>query len=224
MPVFLLNEDIFFPPVYLARNDGLLAVGGDLSKKRLIQAYKLGIFPWFSEGDPLLWWSPDPRLVMFLDEFKPSRSLRQVIKRCIFTVTFDKDFCGVINNCAAERLGKPDGTWLTEEMIRAYIGLHKSGYAHSVECWQEGELSGGLYGVAIGKMFFGESMFTKVSNASKTAFAFLVEKLIELEFHLIDCQVRTEHLVSMGAREITGEEFQAILKAAVKPPLKSIWQ
>ncbi|MBF0467078.1 MAG: leucyl/phenylalanyl-tRNA--protein transferase [Nitrospirae bacterium] len=224
MPVFLLNEDIAFPPVELARNDGLLAVGGDLSAKRLLYAYKLGIFPWFSEGDPLLWWSPDPRLVMFLDEFRLSRSLRQVINRGVFPVTFDKDFSGVINNCAAQRTGKPYGTWLTEEMIQAYIGLHKTGYAHSVECWHDGELAGGLYGLALGKMFFGESMFTKVSNASKTAFAFLVEKLIKLEFHLIDCQVRTEHLVSMGAREIAGEEFQAILKKAVKRPLKTIWQ
>ncbi|MEO5356702.1 MAG: leucyl/phenylalanyl-tRNA--protein transferase [Nitrospirae bacterium YQR-1] len=225
MPVHILSNKISFPPVEDARKDGLLAVGGDLSTKRIIYAYKRAIFPWFSVGDPILWWSPDPRLVMFPDEFKPSRSLRQVINRGVFTVTFDTDFSAVINACAQARINKPDGTWLTEEMIEAYIALFDSGYAHSVECRQEGELAGGLYGLSIGKMFFGESMFTKKTNASKVAFAFLVEKLIELGFHLIDCQVRTEHLISMGAREISRKEFLAILKKAVEvPPVKIKWQ
>lgn len=222
MPVFQLSDKLIFPPPELSEDDGLLAVGGDLSEQRLLLAYSMGIFPWYSEGYPILWWSPDPRLVLRPDELKVSRSLRQVIKKGIYTVKMDTAFEEVIRNCAGLRRNGDDGTWLTVEMIEAYIRLHKAGYAHSIESWHEGELAGGLYGIALGGAFFGESMFTKKSNASKVAFVILVQQLTGWGFRIIDCQVTTPHLLSLGAREIPRAEFMTILKQALEMPTKTI--
>lgn len=215
MPVFRLTEELLFPPPELAEDDGLLAVGGDLSVDRLVLAYSMGIFPWYSEGYPILWWSPDPRLVLLPQELKVSRSLRQTMKKGIYTITINRAFGRVIENCAAIRRGRDDGTWITDDMKEAYIGLNKAGYAHSVEAWYEGELAGGLYGVILGRAFFGESMFAKRSDASKAAFVKLVEKLSEQGCELIDCQVTTHHLMSFGAREIPRQEFLKMLKKAI---------
>ncbi len=220
MPVFRLPDEVVFPPPELAEDSGLLAVGGDLSESRLLLAYSAGIFPWYSAGEPVLWWSPDPRLVLFPDELKVSRSLRQTMKKGIFTVTMDTAFESVIRNCAGIHGKNDGGTWITAEMIDAYIRLHHSGYAHSVESWSDGELAGGLYGVSLGSAFFGESMFTKKSNASKVAFVRLVEQLSEWNFSVIDCQITTPHLLSLGAREIPRSEFLKILKTALKTPAK----
>ena len=207
MPVFRLSEELLFPPCELAEQDGLLAVGGDLSPERLILAYRMGIFPWFSKGAPILWWSPDPRLVLFPEELKIARSLQRVIRKGTFYVTWDKAFRQVIQRCADVRTKKGEDTWLLPKMIQAYHQLHKMGYAHSVESWHEGRLVGGLYGVVLGKVFFGESMFTEKTDASKVAFVQMVRDLQDLQFELIDCQVTTSHLQSLGAREIPREEF-----------------
>lgn len=215
MPVTLLSDEISFPPPELAEEDGLLAVGGDLSQERLFKAYATGIFPWYSDNSPILWWSPDPRLVLFPSELIVSRSLRQVIKKGIFTVTMNRAFEQVIQCCADSSRKGQTGTWITEEMMHAYKGLHRSGYAHSVEAWHEGRLVGGLYGIMMGRIFFGESMFALQSNASKTALAAFVELMIPQGLMLIDCQIRTEHLVSMGAREIPRTIFLKLLKKAL---------
>ena len=216
MPVFELSDRIAFPPVHLAGPEGLLAVGGDLSTKRLLRAYREGIFPWFSDDDPILWWSPDPRLVLFPDEFKVSKSLNKVLRKGGFKVTTDRAFDRVIDACA--RLQQPGqaGTWIGNDMIRAYNRLHDLGYAHSVETWHDGELSGGLYGVSLGNCFFGESMFTLVDNASKIALYTLVSDFKCLAHGLIDCQVKTTHLISLGAREIHRKEFMDLLDRAMK--------
>ena len=216
MPVFRLTEDLLFPPPALAKEDGLLAVGGDLSKDRILLAYSMGIFPWYSDDSPILWWSPDPRLVLTPEGLKVSRSLSQVIKKGVFSVTMDTAFDRVIRNCAEISRKGQHGTWITEEMIGAYIRLHCAGYAHSVESWDSGELVGGLYGIALGKAFFGESMFAIKSNASKVAFVTLVEYLKKLNFSLIDCQVTTEHLKSLGAKEVERKKFLQMLKEALK--------
>ena len=224
MPVFLLSDRIAFPPPHLARGDGLLAAGGDLSQKRLLLAYSMGIFPWYSESEPILWWSPDPRLVLYPNEIKVSKSLKKILKNKIFSVTIDQAFNQVINCCAKVRLQNNEGTWIDEDMIKAYCGLHESGFAHSVEAWYEGELAGGLYGVSLGKFFSGESMFTRVNNASKVAFVFLVEYLKKLSFDIIDCQVSTEHLINFGAREIPRNDFLKQLENALRfPTKKSRW-
>lgn len=207
---------LVFPPPRLADEDGLLAVGGDLSSERLLKAYSNGIFPWYIKSSPILWWSPDPRLVLFPEELKTPRSLKQVIKKGIFKITTDTAFEEVINNCARIKRNGSQGTWLTEEMIRAYIILHDLGYAHSVESWHDNELVGGLYGIAIGGVFFGESMFTKMSNASKAAFVEIVENLKMWGFVIIDCQVVTRHLINMGAKTIPRSQFLGILKWALK--------
>jgi leucyl/phenylalanyl-tRNA--protein transferase len=208
----LEDDEAPFPPVELALRepDGLLAFGGSLSVKRLLNAYRHGIFPWFSEGQPIMWWSPDPRAVLFPDELKVSRSLRKTLKKQLYTVTLDTAFTDVIAACAEPR--KDDaGTWITDDIENAYYALHREGYAHSVEAWQDGELVGGLYGVAIGKVFLGESMFARRSDASKVAFAYLVHQLIRWGYELIDCQMHTEHLASLGAVDIPRSVFCALL-------------
>lgn len=216
MPVFRLTEEIIFPPPELAEEDGLLAVGGDLSVERLLLAYSMGIFPWYSDDSPILWWSPDPRLVLTPEDLKVSRSLRQTIKKEIYRTTFDNAFEKVIRGCAESRRKYEDGTWITEDMVRAYCGLHEEGFAHSVESWIGDELAGGLYGVALGRVFYGESMFARRSDASKVAFVKLVEKLSHLKFLLIDCQVTTRHLISLGAKEVPRSEFLGIVRKALK--------
>jgi leucyl/phenylalanyl-tRNA--protein transferase len=213
--IFKLGDDLIFPPVDLAEDDGLLAVGGDLSVERLLLAYSQGIFPWYSQGDPILWWSPRPRMVLFPDEFHCSKRLARTLRQNKFNVTFDRDFAGVIQACAAPR-GDHAGTWIIDEMITAYIELHRQGFAHSIECRQDGNLVGGLYGVALGGIFFGESMFSRVSDSSKVAFAYLVTKMQEWQFDLVDCQMKTEHLGRLGAVEIPGDDFMMIVESSVQ--------
>ena len=215
MPIFRLPEEVAFPPVELAEPDGLLAVGGDLGRERVLAAYRLGIFPWYSEGSPILWWSPDPRLVLLPEELKVSRSLARLLRRETFQITFDTAFHDVISSCAEVHHNDDGGTWITDEMIEAYTDLHRRGHAHSVESWLNDELVGGLYGLAIGGAFFGESMFNRRANASKVAFVHLVRKLAAESCSLIDCQITTEHLVSFGAREVPREEFLSLLGEAV---------
>jgi leucyl/phenylalanyl-tRNA--protein transferase len=224
MPVYLLSDDLKFPSPYLASGEGLLAVGGDLSQERLLLAYSLGIFPWYSEGEPIMWWSPDPRLVLYPSEIKISKSLQKTIKKGIFHVTLDHAFEKVIYACAQSRTKNDEGTWIVDDMIGAYCKLHESGFAHSVEAWHKGELAGGLYGVSLGECFFGESMFTHISNASKVAFVSLVEHLQALQFEMIDCQITTPHLISFGAREIPRARFLQELKQAMAlPTIKGKW-
>lgn len=220
MPIFRLTDEIAFPSPDLAEEDGLLAVGGDLSEKRLLLAYSMGIFPWYSEGWPILWWSPDPRLVLMPDDLIVSRSLRQTIKKKVFSVTMDEAFEDVIRSCAVVPRRKEEGTWITEEMLEAYIGLHKAGLAHSVESWCNGELAGGLYGISLGSAFFGESMFSRASNASKIALVALVGKLRDWRFSLVDCQVTTRHLLSLGAREVSRRSFLKMLRGALQMPTR----
>ena len=212
MTVYRLTKELVFPPPELADDDGLLAIGGDLSIKRLILAYSMGIFPWYSDKDPILWWSPDPRLVLIPSELKVSRTLRQTIKKGIYRVTTNTAFEDVIRNCATIRRKGQGGTWITDDMIKAYVRLHKAGYAHSVESWDGDELAGGFYGVMMGKAFFGESMFAKKTDASKVAFATYAAKLAENGFKLIDCQVSTEHMKRFGAKEIPRAEFMKLLQ------------
>ncbi len=200
------NEEFPDPENALHEPEGLLAIGGCLSPQRLINAYRKGIFPWFNPGDPILWWCPNPRLVLFPADIRISRSLRKTMHKQEYAITFDLAFSEVIRACAAPRKECAD-TWITEQMIRAYLQLHSLGYAHSVEAWQAGQLAGGLYGVAIGRAFFGESMFYRRSNASKAAFAVLTEKLIRWNYAIVDCQVQTEHLISFGARKIPRRRF-----------------
>lgn len=218
MPIFRLSEKNSFPPPQFAEPEGLLAVGGDLSEKRLLLAYRMGIFPWFSADDPILWWSPDPRLVLYPDALKISDRLGRTIRQGIFKITSDNVFDRVIKACAQTRLKEHQDTWILDEMIEAYCHLHESGYAHSIEVWHEGKLAGGLYGVSLGGCFFGESMFTVVSNASKVALAALCHFLKQLSFDLIDCQVTTAHLKRMGAREIPRSLFLKQLESTMKRP------
>jgi len=205
-----------FPDPSLAETDpdGLLAVGGDLSTERIVQAYRQGIFPWYGESQPVLWWSPDPRMVLFPHELHISRSLAREMRKKRFQITFDRAFDQVIQACARPR-GKDDGTWLVPDMVAAYQRLHRQGIAHSVEAWREGELVGGLYGNALGGVFFGESMFARLPNASKVAFVCLIRSLADAGFRLIDCQVYTPHLQSLGARLVPRDEFLSLLDDAV---------
>jgi leucyl/phenylalanyl-tRNA---protein transferase len=220
MSVFLLTDQIIFPDVSLSEESGLLAIGGDLGICRLLSAYSLGIFPWYSEGDPIMWFSPDPRLVLFPGKFRISHSLRQKLQRKVFDVKFDHDFEKVIDQCSRiERRGQ-DGTWITGEMKEAYIELHKAGYAHSVETYYEGELAGGLYGVSLGGAFFGESMFHTATDASKVALYHLVEKSKEFRFIMIDSQVETDHMMSLGAELIPREHYMELLDQALKYPTR----
>ena len=211
------------PPPETARLEpnGLIAAGRDLSARRLLEAYGQGIFPWYSQGQPVLWWSPDPRMVVFVDEFQPTRSLRKTLRRVhetgSWTVSLDQAFVQVMQACAAPRPGQ-DGTWITRDIIKAYHALHQAGHAHSVEVWAQRELVGGLYGVSIGRMFFGESMFTRVSDASKCAYAALVVMLRGLGFSMLDCQQSTGHLASLGAREISRDDFLARLRSLCRLP------
>ena len=208
-----------FPPVTHALRDpnGLLAAGGDLSAPRLIEAYRHGIFPWFNPGEPILWWSPDPRMVLFPAELKVSRSLRKTLKKPDHEVRVDTAFAAVMRACAAPR-ERQGGTWISEAMVGAYGRLHEMGLAHSVETWRGGELIGGLYGVALGRMFYGESMFSRATDASKIAFVHLVRHLERLGFGMIDCQMKTAHLASLGAREIPREEFVRRLAQLIELP------
>ena len=207
-----LNADTPFPPVETALRspNGLLAAGGDLSPSRLLEAYRHGSFPWFNPGEPILWWSPDPRMVLIPGEFKTSHSLAKVLRNSAFEVRIDSAFEQVMRGCAAPRTGQQNslpGTWISADMIAAYVALHNLGYAHSVEVWMADELVGGLYGVSIGRMFYGESMFSRVSNASKIALAYLAGQLERRRFDMIDCQMHTPHLASLGARKIPRREF-----------------
>jgi leucyl/phenylalanyl-tRNA--protein transferase len=218
MSLFILGADISFPHPSLSDKDGLLAVGGDLSAERLLNAYANGIFPWFGDDSPILWWSPDPRMILFPREFKRSKSLKQTLKKEIFEVRFDHDFPGVIRNCSEINRKGEGGTWITREMISAYIDLHESGYAHSVEAYKDGQLAGGLYGVSIGRAFFGESMFFRERDASKVALSALVDRMLFWEFQFIDAQQCTEHLRSLGASPLPRSVFLDMLMEAVKSP------
>lgn len=209
---YCLSKTLYFPPVSEADSDGILAFGGDLSPERLRLAYNSGIFPWFNEGEPIIWWAPNPRMVLFLDELIVSKSMRNVLNRNIFTVTFNQNFREVISNCRQVKRNGQTGTWITNEMIEAYCKLNELGMAKSVEVWQNNQLVGGLYGIDLGHVFCGESMFSLVSNASKVAFIALVSQLKKDNYRLLDCQVYNEHLESLGCREIDREVFMEILK------------
>lgn len=211
--MYFIFDNLYFPPVSEADDEGILAVGGDLSPERLKLAYSSGIFPWFNEGESILWWAPDPRMVLFPDELIISKSMRNILNRNIFTVTFNTSFKDVILNCQKILREGQDGTWISDEMIQAYYELHKQGIAKSVEVWQDEVLVGGLYGIDLGHVFCGESMFSKVSNASKTGFIYLVNHLKKENYKLLDCQVYNPHLESLGCREIDREEFMSILKS-----------
>ncbi len=211
MPLTILTDELWFPPVEQATTDGLLALGGNLSTDRLLLAYRSGIFPWFNEEEPPLWWSPDPRFVLFPEELNISKSMQQLLKRNEFKVTTNKAFTEVIRLCAETRMLK-EGTWITNEIIDAYSKLNTLGFAVSVEAWKNNELAGGLYGIRMGNLFFGESMFSKVSNASKYAFISYVQQLQKEGVVLVDCQVYTEHLESLGARMIGRDEFLGMVK------------
>lgn len=220
--MFLLSphaKDFRFPPVELASRDGLLAVGGDLSVERLLEAYRNGIFPWYNEGQPILWWSPDPRAVLLPDRVKISRSLRKTLRCGKFRVTFDAAFADVMRACAAPRRKQPNGgTWITPDMLNAYVELHRRGYAHSVETWEANQLVGGLYGVALGGAFFGESMFSGVTDASKIALVYTARQLAAWGYTLIDCQLPTEHLMSLGAMSESRRDYLARLQTALDRP------
>lgn len=226
MPITWLESgtDSSFPPLSLAEEDGLLAAGGDLSASRLLQAYQQGIFPWFNENDPILWWSPDPRMVLFTDNIKISKSLKKTIRASSISLTLDHAFEDVMQACSLPRKDEA-GTWIHQNMIDAYVELHQQGYAHSVECWQDGELVGGLYGVAIGKMFFGESMFSHVRDSSKLALVALCQQLSIWGFSLIDCQVYSNHLASLGAEQVDRDEFiQLVTSLCQQPQTDIVWQ
>jgi leucyl/phenylalanyl-tRNA--protein transferase len=224
MPVYQLTDEVVFPPTDHAEPDGLLAVGGDLSAERLLLAYRLGIFPWYSEGQPILWWSPDPRIILEPGEFHLSRRLSQILKKGNFKVTFDRAFTEVIRGCSATPRKGQDGTWITPEMMDAYIRLHKMGFAHSAESWLDDEVVGGIYGISLGRCFFGESMFFTQSNASKVALATMIQRFMTWGFHMVDAQVTSEHLIRLGAKEIPRHVFLKRLQAALRyPTQKGSW-
>ena len=224
MLTWLKRDTLTFPPLNIAMREpnGLLAAGGDLSADRLIQAYRHGCFPWFSEGQPILWWSPDPRTVLFPEELHVSRSMAKLLRQQRYQVSFDRDFKAVIQACAGPRRDA-DGTWITDDMQNAYTELHARGHAHSVEVWDHGELVGGLYGLAMGQLFFGESMFTRADNASKFGFVTLVKHLQAWGFVLIDCQMATRHLESLGARSIPRQQFADYLRDHLDQPTTAQW-
>lgn len=219
-----ISEEFPDPRDALGQPDGLLAAGGDLSPQRLLEAYRKGIFPWYESNQPILWWSPDPRTVLLPERLKVSRSLRRTLKRDLLKVTVDRAFETVIRACAEPRKNQ-SGTWLTRGMIEAYERLHAEGHAHSVECWCEGKLVGGLYGVALGQVFFGESMFSRRDDASKVCLVSLVRRLAEWNYQMIDCQVHTEHLRRLGAIRIPRREFITLVtRLCVTPPLPEAWE
>jgi leucyl/phenylalanyl-tRNA--protein transferase len=223
MPVYRLNLRLVFPPAHLAEKDnGLLAVGGDLSRERLLKAYAEGIFPWFSPGDPILWWSPDPRALLFPDEFHLSRRNRRYLDKAGFTVRRDTVFADVIKACADIPRRHETGTWITPEMQAAYIDLHRAGFAHSFEIFQHHKLVGGLYGISLGRCFFAESMFSLVDHASKAALADLVALARRLNFHFIDVQFLTPHLEQFGVREISRRDYLLRLDRALRKPTKRV--
>ena len=226
-PFWLDTKPVTFPPTHLAMTDpdGLLAVGGALTPEWLLNAYHKGIFPWFNENEPILWWTPNPRSVLFIDSLKVRRSLAKTIRKGHLQVTIDQAFVEVIQHCADIPRDDQDGTWITNDMFQAYEQLHRKGDAHSVEVWQDGELVGGLYGVAIGKVFFGESMFSKANDASKIALVALCQQLKHWGFRMIDTQVETAHLKSLGAKLISREQFETILEEDTqKVPPSQDWQ
>jgi leucyl/phenylalanyl-tRNA--protein transferase len=224
MPDYALTDKHVFPNPNLAEDEGLIAVGGDLSSERLLLAYANGIFPWYSEGDPILWWSPDPRIVLFPDKFRISKSLKKTLRNDTFTVKFDSAFEEVIDACSKIPRQGQDGKWITDEMKEAYLELHHLGFAHSVETYMDGKLAGGLYGISLGRAFFGESMFYIQRDASKIALYFLVKKLIDWEFHFIDAQVETAHLINLGAESLPRKEFLYLLKKAlIYQTIKGKW-
>ena len=205
--MFFLSDEVWFPRAITASPEGVLAIGGDLSVDRLLLAYQSGIFPWYNEREPIVWYSPDPRMVLFPDKLKVSKSMRQLINKDIFKVTFNTNFNEIIANCKTINRNDQQGTWITDEMQKAYTKLHQLGFAKSVEVWLNNEIVGGLYGIDLGSVFCGESMFSKIPNTSKIAFIYLIEKLKKENYKLIDCQVYTEHLASLGAEEISRTEF-----------------
>jgi leucyl/phenylalanyl-tRNA--protein transferase len=213
--MYFLTKELYFPPVSEASPEGILAVGGDLSAERLLLAYKNGIFPWFDDDEPILWWSPPERMVVNPREYKVAKSLRNIINRNIFKVTFDTAFEEVITNCQSIKRRGQKGTWITNSMLEAYLQLHQLGVAKSVEVWQDNQLVGGLYGIDLGKVFCGESMFSLVSNASKVAFVTLIQKLKDENYHLLDCQVHNNHLEKLGAFEISRENYIKILNSSL---------
>lgn len=225
MPIYRLIDKPIFPPPELAEPDGLLAVGGDLTPERLLEAYRMGIFPWYSENDPILWWSPSPRLILEPNSIHISKSLRKVIRRHRFEVRIDTAFADVVKNCAVVTRKEGKGTWISSDIRKAYKRLFGLGFAHSFETWRDGKLVGGLYGISLGKCFFGESMFAKESNASKIALVALSNILEDWGFDLIDCQVTTPHLMSMGAFEIDRNEFLHRLRLGLQSPTRrGSWQ
>jgi leucyl/phenylalanyl-tRNA--protein transferase len=220
MPLFMLNTKADFPPAEWAGKEGLLAVGGDLSPRRLLRAYGRGIFPWYTDEEPILWWSPDPRFVLFPAGIHIPRSLKKILSKKPFHLTFDRAFAEVIDGCARPRLDQ-NGTWITDEMRQAYIRLHMLGYAHSLEAWQDDKLAGGLYGVALGRCFFAESMFRLESNASKVVLFALARALLKMKFILIDCQVHSPHLAAWGASSIPRRQYLELLRTGLS---SSTWR
>lgn len=219
------NDEIQFPLPEEASPEGIVASGGNLSPGCLLSAYKQGIFPWFSEGDPILWWSPDPRFVLKPEALHVSKSMKKLLKKNDFQISFDRDFKNVIKNCSVIKREAQPGTWITDDMVNAYIKLHELGWAHSVEVWKDNELAGGLYGISIGRCFAGESMFSNVSNASKFALIKLVEYIIKRNYVFVDCQVFSDHLSTMGAEEISRKEFLKLLDISFKDcDLKNNWK
>lgn len=214
MPIFAIEKEPFFPPVHLAEPDGLLAMGGDLSPERLLLAYKSGIFPWY-ESNTILWWCPHPRFVLFPEEFKMSKSLKTVLNKNAFEFTINKAFAQVIHHCKEIKRPGQLGTWITDEVEKAYCKMHELGHAHSAEVWKDGKLAGGLYGIKMGKVFFGESMFSKETNASRYGFTNYVQQLKKEGIELIDCQVYTAYLESFGARMIDRKKFIALLRELI---------
>ncbi|NKQ12472.1 leucyl/phenylalanyl-tRNA--protein transferase [Pseudomonas sp. SST3] len=225
MLTWLQRDDLSFPPLEKAMHEpnGLLAAGGDLSPERLLAAYRHGCFPWYQDGQPVLWWSPDPRTVLYPEELHVSRSLRKKLRQGTFNITFDRSFRDVIEGCAGPR-SYTDGTWITTPMQNAYVKLHQLGVAHSVEVWQDQQLVGGLYGLAMGRLFFGESMFSHTTDASKAGFVTLVERLRDWGFKMIDCQMPTQHLASFGARAIARQAFAETLAKYLDEPSSARWE